>query len=52
VVPPAARRLLREAGIDVAALAGRHVLVRGWIMVRDGPMIELSHAEAIELMEE
>jgi len=52
VVPAKARRLLREAGIDVAALAGRHVLVRGWIMLRDGPMIELTHPEAIELMEE
>ncbi|HVO17572.1 MAG TPA: thermonuclease family protein [Alphaproteobacteria bacterium] len=52
VVPAATRRQLREAGIDFAALAGRRVLVRGWIMLRDGPMIELSHAEAIELTEE
>lgn len=52
VVPARARRLLRAAGIDVAALAGRQVLVRGWIMLRNGPMIELTHPEAIELMEE
>jgi endonuclease YncB( thermonuclease family) len=52
VVPARARRLLAEAGIDVAALAGRSVLVRGWIMLRNGPMIELTHPDAIELLEE
>ena len=52
VVPARARRLLAETGIDVAALAGRRVLVRGWIMLRNGPMIELTHPDAIELLEE
>lgn len=52
VVPSRARRLLREAGLDFTALAGRRLRVRGWIMLRDGPMIELTHPEAIELVEE
>jgi endonuclease YncB( thermonuclease family) len=52
VVPGRARRLFADAQIDLAALAGRRVLVRGWIMLRNGPMIELTHPESIEIVEE
>ncbi|MGE5147053.1 MAG: thermonuclease family protein [Candidatus Eiseniibacteriota bacterium] len=52
VIPGKARRLFAAAGIDLAKLGGRRVLVRGWIMLRNGPMIELTHPEALELMEE
>lgn len=32
------------------ALRGKAVRVRGWLFQRGGPMIEISHAEAIELL--
>ncbi|HEX7006463.1 MAG TPA: thermonuclease family protein [Alphaproteobacteria bacterium] len=52
VLSPRVRRLMRDAGVDMNMLAGRRIRVRGWIMLRDGPMIELTCPEAIELMEE
>jgi len=36
------------AGIDLTALAGKRV--RGWVMWRNGPMIEATHPEQIELL--
>lgn len=40
------------AGIDLKALAGRRVRVRGFLAWRNGPMIEASHPEQIELLPE
>lgn len=51
-VPARARRLFEKAGIDLAAFEGRRVRVRGWLKPRNGPMIEASHPEQIELLEE
>ena len=60
-VEPAARalRVISSRPLLVALAAGtllvlgpRRVLVRGWVMLRNGPMIELTHPEAIELLEE
>jgi micrococcal nuclease len=39
---------LKAAGLDVTALAGKRVRVRGWLEWRNGPMIEVSHIEQIE----
>jgi endonuclease YncB( thermonuclease family) len=47
-----ARRLFEEAGIDLAAYAGKRVRVRGWLKSRNGPMIEASHPEQIEELED
>lgn len=38
------------AGIDLGSLAGKRVRLRGWIGWRNGPMIEASHPEQIELL--
>ncbi len=47
-----ARRLFRDAGIDPAAYEGRQIRVRGWLKPFNGPMINASHPEQIELLEE
>ena len=39
-----------KAGLDVKALAGKRIRVRGWLGWRNGPMIEASHPEQIELL--
>jgi endonuclease YncB( thermonuclease family) len=38
------------SGLDVKALAGARLRVRGWLAWRNGPMIEASHPEQIELL--
>ncbi|HEX2449056.1 MAG TPA: thermonuclease family protein [Methyloceanibacter sp.] len=38
------------AGIDLKALAGKRLRVRGFLAWRNGPMIEASHPEQIELL--
>ena len=38
------------AGIDLKALAGKRLRVRGFLGWRNGPMIEASHPEQIELL--
>jgi endonuclease YncB( thermonuclease family) len=40
------------AGIDLKALAGRELRVRGTLAWRNGPMIEANHPEQIELLPE
>jgi len=49
---PGASRLFKAAGIDPLALDGRRVRVRGWLKSRNGPMIEITHPEQIELLEQ
>lgn len=46
----AARRAFRDAGFDVAGLEGRRVRVRGWMKDWNGPMIEVTHPEQIEVL--
>ena len=43
--------MFRAAGLDPLALAGRIVRVRGWLRKWNGPMIEATHPEQIELPE-
>ncbi len=40
-----------RAGLDVAALAGKRILVRGWLFENAGPMVELVHPLQIEVEE-
>lgn len=47
----AAMREVTRAGIDPLSYEGRRVRVRGWITLRNGPMIEISHPEQIERLE-
>lgn len=47
------RPVLREAiahGIDPATLAGARIRVRGWVIWRDGPSIEVTDAAEIEVL--
>ena len=37
-------------GIDLKALAGKRVRVRGWVIWRNGPMIEATQPEQIEIL--
>ena len=39
-------------GIDIAAYAGKRVRVRGWVARYNGPMIEATHPEQIEILME
>lgn len=49
-VPAAARHLFETAGIDLTALRGQRLRVRGWVKSRNGPMIEATHPEQIEIV--
>ncbi len=44
------RRLFRKAGLDPLSLEGREVRVRGWLKKYNGPMIEATHPEQIEVL--
>lgn len=44
------RKLFSMAAFDPEALRGRKIRVRGWIEWLNGPMIAVTHAEAIEML--
>ncbi len=46
-----ARHLFKSSGLDLNSLEGRLVRVRGWVKSRNGPMIEASHPEQIEILQ-
>lgn len=46
-----ARKSFAAAGFDPLVLAGRLVRVRGWLDDYNGPMIEATHPEQIEVLE-
>jgi endonuclease YncB( thermonuclease family) len=49
---PAVRRRFERVGIDPVSYGGRRVRVRGWIDSFNGAMIEATHPEQIEVVEE
>lgn len=49
-IDSAALRMFVQQGADPLALAGALVRVRGWVDDRDGPRIEVSHPEQIEVL--
>ncbi len=51
-IPPAAQSLFRQAGVDLEALSGKNIRVRGWLEFFHGPMIEATHPEQIEVLDE
>ncbi len=51
-ISPKDRRRFEAAGIDTAGYAGRRIRVRGWLKSYNGPMIEVTHPEQIEVLEE
>ena len=50
-VPPEAERGFEAAGVDLEGLEKRRVRVRGWLFEDNGPMIEVTQALAIEVLE-
>ena len=51
VIRASARKMLAKSGIDITSLKGRRVRIRGWIDSYNGPMIELTHPEQIEVLD-
>lgn len=45
------RRHFKGSDIDLTALKGRHIRVRGWIEFWNGPVIKATHPEQIELVD-
>jgi len=43
--------LFEEAGLDPLALEGRRIRVRGWVREWNGPMIDATHPEQIEVLD-
>ncbi|GAB4229960.1 MAG: thermonuclease family protein [Kiloniellaceae bacterium] len=52
VVDHRARRLFEEQGIDLNSYEGKSVRARGWMKSRNGPMIDVTHPEQIEVLED
>mgnify|MGYP006265877657 CR=1 FL=1 len=50
-LPSRERNLFVKAGKDPLALTGQMVRVRGWVYYRNGPMIDLTHPEQLEIIE-
>jgi endonuclease YncB( thermonuclease family) len=48
---PKVARLFRREGIEPGALKGKRVRVRGWLKSFNGPMINATHPEQIEVLE-
>ncbi|RDD62308.1 thermonuclease family protein [Ferruginivarius sediminum] len=48
---PKVRRLFEDEGIEPESYEGRVVRVRGWIESYNGPMIEATHPEQIEVLQ-
>lgn len=51
-ISPSDRKAFERSGIDLAALASRRVRGRGWVTLRNGPLIELTHPEQLEIFAE
>ena len=50
VIEASALKLFAADGIDPSALEGALVRIRGWVDDRDGPRIEITHPEQIEVL--
>jgi endonuclease YncB( thermonuclease family) len=52
MVAPGDVPMLAAAGLKIADLEGRRLRVRGWLKSVNGPMIEATHPEQIEVLDE
>jgi hypothetical protein len=50
-ISPADGRRLAKDGVDPASWAGKTIRVRGWISLLNGPEIELTHPEQVEVLD-
>lgn len=46
-----ARRLFRDSSLDILSLTGRTVRTRGWLKSFNGPMVNLTHPEQMEVLD-
>lgn len=49
-IPTEKRMAFSRQGVNLMGLNGKHLRVRGWIRNHNGPMIEVTHPEQIELL--
>ncbi len=49
---PRTRRLFEREGLDIEDFEGHVVRVRGWLDSYNGPEIEATHPEQIEVLDE
>ena len=47
-----ALKLFKAAGLDPMTWEGRRLRIRGWIKSFNGPLIDVTHPEQIEVLEE
>jgi len=50
-IEPKVRRLFAKNGIEPVTFEGKRVRVRGWLKKYNGPMIDATHPEQIEILE-
>lgn len=50
IIEAPALRLFERGGLDPLSLDGTLIRVRGWVDTRDGPRIEVTHPEQIEVL--
>ncbi len=51
-IGPKAAKVFATAGVDPLAWESRRIRVRGWLRKRNGPMIEATHPEQIEALDD
>lgn len=51
VIEEHGQEMFAQAGLDPLALEGQMVRVRGWIDIYDGPRVQVTHPEQIEVLE-
>ena len=49
-IAPQDMKFFRSAGLDPRTLQGKTIRVRGWISLQNGPEIEATHPEQIEIL--
>ncbi|EWY37344.1 nuclease [Skermanella stibiiresistens SB22] len=50
-ISPRDVRVFTSSGLDPAALNGKRVRLRGWLYDRNGPAMDVTHPEQVELLE-
>ncbi|MCS6760040.1 MAG: hypothetical protein MO852_14740 [Candidatus Devosia euplotis] len=50
VIEVPAQKLFAAGGVDPLALEGALARIRGWVDARDGPHIEITHPEQLEVL--
>ncbi len=51
-IPASTKKAFGEAGAALKTMKGRRMRVRGWLVLSNGPLIEITHPEQIEFLPE